>query len=69
MKKLLCTLISIIILILSISIAFPVFAQEIEMKQIENFSENCIELVQEYDEGKKFEVVTEETDELEDLQF
>lgn len=69
MKKLLCTLISIIILILSISVSFPVFAQEIEMKKIETFSENCIELVQEYDEGKEFEAVTEETDELDDLQF
>lgn len=39
------------------------------MKQIENFSENCVDLVHEYDEGKEFEAVTEETDELDDLQF
>lgn len=69
MKKIICTLISFAILILSISISFPVFAQEIEMKQIENFSENCIDLVHEYDEDKEFEAVTEETDELDDLQF
>lgn len=69
MKKIICTLISFAILILSISISFPVFAQEIEMKQIENFSENCVDLVHEYDEGKEFEAVTEETDELDDLQF
>lgn len=69
MKKTICTLISFAILILSISISFPVFAQEIEMEQIENFSENCIDLVHEYDEGKAFEAVDEETDELDDLQF
>ncbi|MCH5188920.1 MAG: hypothetical protein J1F37_00005, partial [Oscillospiraceae bacterium] len=39
------------------------------MKMIENFSENGVELVQKYDEGKEFEAVTEETDELDDLQF
>lgn len=69
MKKIVCTLMSFAILILSISISFPVFAQEIEMEQIENFSENCVDLVHEYDEGKEFETVTEETDELDDLQF
>ena len=69
MKKIICTLISFAILILSISISFPVFAQEIEMKQIENFSENGVELVRKYDEGKDFEAVDEETDELDDLQF
>lgn len=69
MKKILCTLISFAILVLSISISFPVFAEEFEMKQIENFSENGVELVRKYDEGKDFEAVDEETDELDDLQF
>lgn len=69
MKKIICTLISFVILILSISISFPVFAQEIEMQMIENFSENGVELVHKYDEGKDFEAVDEETDELDDLQF
>ncbi len=69
MKKILCTLISFAILVLSISISFPVFAEEFEMKQIENFSENGVELVRKYDEGKDFETVDEETDELDDLQF
>lgn len=69
MKKILCTLISFAILILSISMSFPVFAEEFEMNQIENFSENGVELVRKYDEGKDFEAVDEETDELDDLQF
>lgn len=69
MKKTLCTLISFAILVLSISISFPVFAKDFEMQQIENFSENSIELVQKYDEGKDFEAVDEDTDELDDLQF
>jgi len=69
MKKILCTLISFAILVLSISISFPVFAEDFEMKQIENFSENGVKLVQKYDEGKDFEAVDEETDELDDLQF
>lgn len=69
MKKILCTLISFAILILSISMSFPVFAKDFEMKQIENFSENGVELVRKYDEGKDFEAVDEETDELDDLQF
>lgn len=69
MKKVLCTVLSVAILVLSISVSFPVFAQEIEMKQIENFSQDGVELVQKYDKGKNFEAVTEETDELDDLQF
>lgn len=65
MKKIICTLISFAILILSISISFPVFAQEIEMKQIEKFSENCIDLVHEYDEGKDYVTFEEYSEEKE----
>lgn len=69
MKKILCTVLSVAILVLSISVSFPVFAQEIEIQQIGNFSEDGMDLVQKYDKGKEFEAITEETDELDDLQF
>ena len=69
MKKVLCALLSIIIFILSISVSFPAAAQEVETEQIENFSENGIEMIQKYDKDKNFKAVDETTDELDYLQF
>ena len=69
MRKALSVVLSIVMALSAFGICFPAFAEEIEMKRIENFSEDCVELVCEYDEGKNFETVGEETDELDDLQF
>lgn len=69
MKKLSAILISCCIIISSIIICAPAFAETYETKRMEAFADECIEIANEYDEGKEFQVVEAEASENDDLQF
>jgi len=69
MKRLFSLTISFLLTISCLSVSFSAFAEGLEKDRIESFAEKCVEVVNEYDEGKVFELVDETTPEEDDLQF
>ena len=69
MKRLVSLTVSFLLTISCLSVSFSVFAEGLEKSRIESFAEKCVEIANEYDEGKVFELVDETTPEDDDLQF
>ena len=69
MKRLVSLTVSFLLTISCLSVSFSVFAEGLEKDRLETFAEKCVEVVNEYDEGKVFELVDESTPEEDDLQF
>lgn len=69
MKKTISVLLSLVFFCSLFSISFSAYAEESEMKKIEFFADEIVAVVNDYDEGKVFELVDESTPEEDDLQF
>ena len=68
MNKTIAIITSVMILISSICVSFASLAEEYDRNKFEDFAEACIEIANEYDDGKKFQIV-EEALENDDLRF